>query len=101
MRLYHGTTERAAFCIEKEGFRGSEPTDWTDDFPLREGGVVFAAPTIEEALRYGEVVYVIESDGREQFFQESPLTGDPEYIIPVEVVNQELYYERIIGEANP
>lgn len=61
MKLYHGTTNKAADCIEREGFRGSELSEFTsagtfDD----EAGVVFAAPTAEAAAEYGEAIFEID-----------------------------------------
>jgi hypothetical protein len=60
MKLYHGTTNRAANCIEKEGFRGSELSEFTSAGTFVEDGVVFAARTIEEAAEYGEAIFEID-----------------------------------------
>ena len=65
MKLYHGTTETNANCIEEEGFLGSELSEFTDGFSHVEDGVVFMADNIEEAREYGEVVLEIHLEGVE------------------------------------
>lgn len=61
MKLYHGTTNKAADCIEKEGFRGSELSEFTSARTFNdEAGVVFAAATAEAAAEYGEAIFEID-----------------------------------------
>ena len=43
MKLYHGTLNWRADCIEKEGFLGSELSDETSLGAFVEDGVVFVA----------------------------------------------------------
>jgi len=61
MKLYHGTLNWRADCIEKEGFLGSELSDETSLGAFVEDGVVFVAYDYEEAYTYGEeAVFEIE-----------------------------------------
>ena len=63
MKLYHGTTNRKANCIEKEGFRGSVLSEFTDAGKHDdESGVVFAAFTADEAAEYGDAIFEITVD---------------------------------------
>lgn len=63
MKLYHGTTNRKAKYIEKEGFRGSVLSEFTDAGKYDdEAGVVFAAFTADEAAEYGDAIFEITVD---------------------------------------
>lgn len=66
MKLYHGTQEWKANCIEAEGFLGSELDGLTIGRHV-EGGVVYFASTENEAAEYGDVVFEIDLDGVEVF----------------------------------
>jgi len=94
MKLYHGTQEWRADCIEAEGFLGSELQEFTDG-TLLENGVVFCSSSLAEARLYGEAIFVIEDDSLAVFFQESPASGAPEYWLPANIVNQELPFWRL------
>lgn len=54
MKTFHGTQNWRADCIEKEGFQGSELSEFTCLGNFVEDGVVFVAFTYEEAFLYGE-----------------------------------------------
>lgn len=65
MKLYHGTTQKKAEYIEKEGFLGSELSEFTDGFTHIEDGVVFLTDSIEEARQYGGAVIEVNLEGVE------------------------------------
>lgn len=65
MKLYHGTQEWRANCIEKEGFLGSELSEFTSLGKHVEGGVVFFAATEAEAAEYGDAILEVDLDGVE------------------------------------
>lgn len=60
MKLFHGTPERNARCIEDEGFLGSEKTTFTGK-GRGAGDVVFVTTDIAEAREYGDVVFEIRN----------------------------------------
>jgi len=61
MKLYHGTSERKAEYIEREGFVGGE-LDALTSMKKVHGGVVYMATTIEEAGEYGDAIFEVEFD---------------------------------------
>lgn len=62
MKLYHGTQDWKANCIEAEGFQGGELSENTSMKNV-EGGVVYFAATVEEASEYGDAVFEVDLDG--------------------------------------
>jgi hypothetical protein len=66
MKLYHGTQERKADCIEKEGFVGGELDGCTVGRQV-DGGVVYFASTEVEAAEYGDTVLEVDLDGVEVY----------------------------------
>ena len=84
---YHGTSERNANCIEKEGFRGSELDSLTVGI-LVENGVVFLADTEELAAGYGDTIVTVETESA-VFYQECPVTGHKEYYVKVSDLEEE------------
>ena len=60
MKLFHGTPERNARCIEDEGFLGSEKTTFTSK-GRGAGEVVFVTTDISEAREYGVAVFEIRN----------------------------------------
>ncbi len=84
---YHGTSARAANCIEKEGFRGSELDDLTVGRHV-ENGVVFLADCVEMASGYGDTIVTVETS-RAAAFQECPVTGHKEYYVKVSDLEEE------------
>lgn len=96
MKLYHGTTPENAEVIEEELFQGSFLKELTDGFSTTgeaTDGFVFCSDDPDEALSYGEALFVIEVNG-DFFFQKSPMTGANEYAVPVEDVNYKFGFER-------
>ena len=93
MKLYHGTPRKNAEDIEMNGFIPSENAGFTPVDAKEE--VVFFTDTIEGAMEYGDVVFEIESEGYEVFYQVCPFAHIKEYYINVEKVNNELIYNRI------
>lgn len=84
---YHGTSEKAANCIEKEGFRGSELDDCTVG-RLVDNGVVFLADCVELAKGYGNTIVAVETS-RAVFYQECPVTGHKEYYVSISDLEEE------------
>ena len=60
MKLFHGTPERNARCIEDEGFLGSEKTTFTSK-GKGSGNVVFVTTDINEAREYGPAIFEIRN----------------------------------------
>jgi hypothetical protein len=65
MKLFHGTQEWRANCIEKEGFLGSELAECTSLGKFVDGGVVYLAATEDEAAEYGDTILEVDLDGVE------------------------------------
>jgi hypothetical protein len=94
MKLYHGTSERKARCIENEGFLGSEISDFTMLNRHVENGVVYMAATMEEAAEYGNVVFEIDTLGNVEVFPFSD--GNTQHFYAyADAINAEAIYERI------
>lgn len=64
MKLYHGTQDWKARCIEAEGFVGGELDALTIGRQV-ENGVVYFASTVEEASEYGDAVFEVDLEGVE------------------------------------
>lgn len=64
MKLYHGTQEWKANCIEAEGFLGGELDDCTVGRHI-DGGIVYLAQTPEDAREYGDTVFEVDLEGIE------------------------------------
>lgn len=67
MKLFHGTQNWRADCIEKEGFLGSELSELTSLGKHVDGGVVYFSATKSEAAEYGEAIFKIDLEGVEVF----------------------------------
>jgi len=65
MKLFHGTQDWRANCIETEGFLGSELSELTSLGRHVEGGVVYFAATAEEATEYGDAIFEVDLEGVE------------------------------------
>lgn len=91
MKLYHGTQEWKAKCIEDEGFLGGELDKLTIGRHI-EGGVVYFADTAEEAGEYGDVVFEVDLEGVEvQPFSDGNTTH---YYAKADDVNAQASWER-------
>lgn len=67
MKLFHGTQDWRANCIEAEGFQGGELSENTSLGKHIEGGVVFFAATKEEATEYGDAIFEVDLEGVEVY----------------------------------
>ena len=97
MKFFHGTTERAADCIEKEGFLGSELSTDTSGFSHKYNadGVVFLAKDLELAQEYGEAIIEVEIDeSRVKPFQLCPVTGKQEYYATMQDMEEDASWWR-------
>jgi hypothetical protein len=92
MKLYHGTQEWKANCIDQEGFLGGELDSCTVGRQV-DGGVVYFAETIEEANEYGDIVFEVDLEGVEVY----PFTdGNTQHFYALaNEVNGQASWERI------
>ncbi len=63
MKLFHGTQNWRANCIEKEGFLGSELSECTSLGKHVSGGVIYLAATEAEAAEYGDAILEVDLEG--------------------------------------
>ena len=101
MYLYHGTDERAAYCIEQEGFVGGKAVNFSGD--NLEGEWVFFADNLEHANAYGDHIFKVWfPDDVEMIRWEGygPF-GDDEIIIAAQLVNEEGCIEELIQSEMP